>query len=120
MLTNASLGHVTVRVTLSRNDAKRFGLSRKDLLAVKLDELPLCNRDIVVYVDECVIGSNFRTICELVSKIAKTAGAFFLPGAALGPQAAEHERFVSFCEYHDRLLWGGQTGDSFRVRFPAL
>lgn len=120
MLRGSGLKPTTVTISLSRNDSRSAGTPRKELIAQKLNGLPLTSRDVIVYVDEWVTGSNFKVICEHVTKIVKRAGAHFISAAALAPDADKYERFESFCSYHDKLLWGGQTGDRFRVVFPPL
>lgn len=106
---------------LSRDNPKRLGISRKELLKEQLEGLKLKNNDIVIYADEWLSGANFKTVSEFLHSLLPI-GAFFLPVACLSVKAQSYERFESFCKKHDALIqknWG-VDGSLFRVLFPKL
>lgn len=111
----------TIRVALSRNDSKKVGITRRELLAEKLGKAGLATNDIVVYVDEWNTGSNFTAICEAIRKCLPT-DCFFFPAAVLSGAAHAHDRYQSFCANHDLLLrrWGLPSGAEFRCVLPAI
>lgn len=109
-----------IRVSLSRKAVKAAGISRRQLLAEQLREADLKSNDVLLYVDEWETGSNFKTVCEFLAKELPKS-VFFLPAALQTDKAEPHDRYESFCSYHDKLLsaWG-QSGHDFRTLLPPL
>ena len=110
----------TVRVALSRNDSKRAGITRGQLLEEQLTDSALGRNDVLVYVDEWETGANFYAVCRLLRRMLPD-DSFLFPGAFLSENASASPRYTSFCENHDRLLsrWGVR-GSRFRKTLPAL
>jgi hypothetical protein len=110
-----------VRVALSRNDSKPKGITRKELLESKLEELNLGGGDLVVLIDEWLSGSNFRALNDILKKLPSVRAAAFLPVALLTKESSDKSRFASHTEEHDKILSKlGQTGSSLRFVFPPL
>jgi hypothetical protein len=110
-----------VRVALSRNDSKPNGITRKELLESKLEELNLGGGDLVVLIDEWLSGSNFRALNDILKKLPSVRAAAFLPVALLTKESSDKSRFASHTEEHDKILSKlGQTGSSLRFVFPPL
>lgn len=110
-----------VRVSLSRNDKARVGVTRRELLEERLQTIGLTAKDIVLYLDEWNSGVNFNILCELQAKILGGSGAFLLPCAMLSYRASSEPRYAKFCSQHDDHLraWG-RRGEEFRQEFPQL
>jgi hypothetical protein len=109
-----------LRVSLSRNDSKREGVTRGQLLAERIGEVGVKVNDVLLYVDEWKTGANFHTICERLQKLTPR-GAFFFPSAVMAQDAVREGRYRSYCKAHDDILraWG-LTGADYRVEFPPL
>jgi hypothetical protein len=109
-----------LRASLSRNDSKRAGVTRGQLLAELIGEAGVKPNDVLLYVDEWRTGANFHAICQRLQKLAPR-GAFFFPAAVVAQDAVREERYQSYCETHDEILqtWG-VTGADYRAEFPPL
>jgi len=110
-----------VRISLSRNDAKKRGMTRKQLLEKKLAELNSKSEDIVVLIDEWLTGSNFRTLTDLLERNPYIRKSRFLPVALLTAQSNRDNRYESHVAEHNRLLRKlNEQGDDWRIIFPRI
>jgi len=99
---------VTVlRSALSRNDSKRAGITRRELLTELISAENLRPNDVVVFLDEWNTGSNFHNLSSLLQRTIP-AGSFFLPAAMLSGKACTkaplEPRYATFCKSHDSML----------------
>lgn len=115
-----SLRPVLIRLSLSRNNSKSAGITRRELLERELTAMALTQNDVLIYLDEWDTGSNFNALCEFQRKLVPT-GAYFLPAAIMTDMAMVNERFDTFRADHDKLLdkWG-TDGTRFRKLLPPL
>lgn len=110
-----------VKVSLSRNDSRKKGVTRQELMEERLREHGLRKDDLVVYLDEWISGSNFENILVRLKKIVQSAGAFILPAAILDSEAKHNDRYASYCQFHDGIASNlGLDGSRFRVVLPVL
>jgi hypothetical protein len=113
--------HVEIlRASLSRNDSRRQGITRRELLEEKMREASLCAGDVVLYLDEWNTGVNFHTMCEILRRAIQPE-CFFFPAAFLAADSTNQLRYPSFCADHNRFLksWG-KDGSEFRVVLPPV
>jgi len=110
-----------VRISLSRNDSKKAGRRRVDILREKLSAAGTGPDDVVLLVDEWVTGANFKAITKLVSAILRDTGATFAPFALLADSASSDPRYERFTTRHDQKTAGlpGEPVD-FRIVVPEL
>lgn len=110
-----------IRISLSRNETKKAGVTRRDLLRERIAGANIRDNDIVIYLDEWETGSNFRAISEHLRKDLPPK-AFFLPLALLSAEAVKHERYGSHCDNHDKMVratWNG-TFQRHRILMPRM
>ncbi|MBK9140533.1 MAG: hypothetical protein IPM17_17565 [Verrucomicrobia bacterium] len=109
-----------LRASLSRNDSRRVGVTRGQLLAELIGEIGVRPNDVIFYVDEWRTGANFHAICQRLQKLTPR-GAFFFPAAVVAQDAARQARYQSYCTAHDEILqtWG-VNGSDYRMEFPPL
>ncbi len=114
-----TLPSTKIEAALSRNDSQRIGVTRKQLLAEKIQAMALRPNDIVLYLDEWNTGANFYNLTSILRKCLP-AGAFFLPAAFLHTDAPKDGRFSTYREAHDMLLsvWGRPGSDFRRIISP--
>jgi len=106
-------------ISLSRNDSKAVGVTRKDLLTRAFKTIQ--TDDIVIYIDEWITGANFNNLSELVARACKEKQVWLLPLAMLTSESSSHHRFDSFKQKHDRICnRSGLSGSEFRVFCPQL
>jgi len=123
-----------LRISLSRNDSLRIDektgkypkVTRKQLLREHLTEA-LGPRDVVIYLDEWLTGSNFKNISEQIASILRgsvLAGTSFLPVAMLTSASHREDRYLSYVRKHNKLVqrfgFGSENVSRFRVEFPPL
>ena len=111
---------VVIRVSLSRNDSKRAGITRTELLEEKIAEANIQPNEIIIYADEWITGVNFNAICSILRKVVPS-DTFLLPAAVLTDSASGYARYDTFRKDHDKLVgqWG-TFGQSFRRTLPPL
>lgn len=109
-----------VRGALSRNDSKKCGITRCELLAERFKEAKPRRNDVVLYMDEWDTGSNFNNLCKVQKKVLDNQTLFF-PAAILTKNAKSNKRYATFRKNHDSLLdaWSMQ-GERFRKILPPL
>lgn len=113
-----------VRISLSRNDKKGALPTRRALLERRLKDT-LRPGDLVIYLDEWMSGSNFRTVSNFMSRIVEQVpNARLLPVGLLTEDSLRAPNYPRHLEKHDKLLqkFGFSPGlDSpYRVVFPPL
>ncbi len=110
-----------LRVALSRNDSRKAGVTRAELMDERLSTWGLTSNDLVVYVDEWLSGSNFNNLALRLDRIVKQKGAFLLPIAAVAPGAEAKDHYRSYCAEHDAIARKiGMSGSDLRIPFPPL
>jgi hypothetical protein len=101
-LTQAGYTVADLRISLPRNETRKNGVRRIDVLAAKLRAFGLQENDFVLYVDEWESGSNFAAICDAFERcLASHANTFLLPVALLREDSKDQPRYARFVEKHD-------------------
>lgn len=120
-LDRRGIGWRTLWGAINRNDSAARGVTRKDVLDSEFRRLGIDGGTLIVYVDEWVSGSNFATMCDLLSRLAKPSRATFIPAAFVAHGAQSHENFPRLSKKHDALAERvGFRGDDLRFSVPSL
>ena len=121
MLARDATRHEVVRIALSRNNKQALGITRRELLSNKLEEIAPDSEDTVVLVDEWLTGSNFRNICDLLAKLESVKKATLMPVGLLTVGSSGEDRFQSDVRQHDKIAAkAGFQGDDLRFTIPPL
>lgn len=110
-----------LRVSLSRNDKAKRGITRDALLENALGQVALRENDVLLYMDEWLTGTNFNRICTIVSRKLPSS-SFFFPIGLLTDSSEHDKRYADqFSPAHDELLRRlGVEGRRFRFVFPPI
>lgn len=110
-----------LQVSLSRNDSKKRGITREELLAERMDEFGVRPNDLFIYIDEWLTGSNFNNLIKKLEKLALERNACLLAAGILGVSSTKEPRFISFQAEHDRICGRlGIKGSKLRITLPLL
>ncbi|MEN2398367.1 hypothetical protein GKZ90_0001145 [Flavobacterium sp. MC2016-06] len=106
-----------ITISLNRNDSKKNGYTRKELIENKLKELDL-KKTLLVYTDEWISGSNFYNITKILSKIKDLK---FIPGAFLLKESFEKDDYSKYKFNHEKICGKmGFDADSLRIQLSDL
>lgn len=106
-----------VSLSINRNDSKSKGITRKELLKTKINDLDLDN-SLMIYLDEWISGSNFSNIITILSKIPNLK---FFPGAFLTHESKSNERYSQYKSKFDTICKSlGLEHEEFLVELPSL
>lgn len=106
-----------ITVSLNRNDSKKTGYTRKELIENKLKELDL-KKVLLIYIDEWISGSNFYNITKILSKITDLK---FVPGAFLLKESFEKDDYPKYKLNHEKICSKmGFDADSLRIQLSNL
>lgn len=115
LLEQKNIPYEIVKISLNRNDTKKAGITRTQLLQEKLSGH---NEAFLVYIDEWISGSNFDTITGILAKIK---GITTVPIALLEYEAATRSNFNKYCQHHEeRCKVAGEDSHSLRFIVPKL
>lgn len=109
-------GHKTeiILISVNRNDQKKLGATRKELLL----KIPNNPSNLIVFMDEWVTGSNFNSIIELLNK---NNNSRLLPAAFLTANSDKVEKYNKYVEFHDKVVSkNGFIGAELRYEFAEL
>jgi hypothetical protein len=115
LLEQKDIPYEIVNVSLNRNDTKKAGFTRRQLLQEKLS---IYYQALLVYIDEWILGSNFDTITGI---LAKFKGITTLPIALLEYEASTRPDFNKYSEHHEEHCKAvGEDSHSLRFIIPKL
>lgn len=110
-----------IRIALSRNDTKRIGVTREQLIKAVLAETSLIPDDVLLHADEWSTGANFGKISKIVSKAVRARGVRFIPIGLMAPHSRQHSKFDVHRKNHDEFAAdAGLSGESCRIDFDEL
>lgn len=116
----------TLRVSLSRNDTQHKGITRRQLLESRLAAI-VTSGDVVIYLDEWLTGSNFRTVSEHIASVLRASQAgdvSLLPVGMLTDNSRFASQYSSCVRRHKTLVecagFGFERSSRFRIEFPPL
>jgi hypothetical protein len=113
-------------VSLSRNDKQRQGITRRQLLQDRLQTI-LEPGDLVIYLDEWLTGSNFRSVSEHIARVLRQSpkrDVSLLPVGMLANASRSDRDYLSRVQKHEKLVdsfgFGSDTSSRFRAEFPPV
>jgi hypothetical protein len=106
-----------VTISINRNDSQRKGITRKELIKNKINELDL-ESTTVIFVDEWISGANFYNLTRILSKID---GLTFIPCAFTTPNSLLENSYEKYRAHYNSLCdkLGFLSNDLFIV-LPQL